>query len=659
MLRCRYTSNRGSRILASKAKPFERFGSFLLFKKLESDSLSELWRAAEIENEKLGPTVALRRFTGGNRAALKAAADDARAVASALTGTTVVRGQKVGTVGDIPYIAHEYAGGRTLKTVVEKAKGSNSAPGTPIPVDQALAIVEKLASSCEMLANVRYQGNRLVHGALIPQFVWISEEGEVRTAGQQFGKGIVASLSDRAAAVEYGSYFAPEYRSSATASRGSDVFALGSLLFLMLTGKEAPHTPDTASLRLAIENARLAGRDEAIPADIRPILEKTLHADAAERFPSAVELRQSLDKLLNGGEYAPTTFNLAFYLHSLLKKDMELEASERPREEAVDVAPYLAPEPVPAAAVAAAAPAAAQAVPFASFAAPEEHRRSKAPFIAVAAGLVAVAGGAWVALAPKAKSAPVAAAKTAAPMNTASAITQPPVIEPIVAAAPATGTAPAAPMDPEARKKMIEDAVSKRLQEEMMKLQEDYNKQLQKQQVMQPSSRPAESAPAQIAAAPARRDDSVSASQLDQQRRAQSLPSTPEPAASQPQQAAPAVADNTPAQSVAQPQVVAVREGDLVAINDVDSTPELRSPVRPVYPPMAAKRKLEATIIVSALINENGRVTDVRILRGDSARMGFEEAATRAVRAASFTSPMKDGKRVKTWKPLPIVFRLQ
>jgi TonB family protein len=649
--------------LASKAKPYERFGSYLLFKKLENDSLSELWRAAEIEGEKLGGVVALRRFTGGNRAALKTAASDAAAVAGALSGTTVVRGQKVDFVGDIPFLVHEYSGGRTLKTVMERGRGTAASPANPIPVDQALAIVEKLATSCEMLANVRYQGARLVHGALVPQFVWISEEGEVRAAGQQFGKGVIASLTNREVAAEYASYFAPEYRASGEATKSSDVYSLGALLFLMLTGKEVPQLSDAEALRQTIESARLANREEAIPADIRPLLQKTLSSDVAERYPSATELRQTLDKMINGGAYSPTTFNLAFYLHSLLKKDMESEATERPREESVDLAPYLAPEPVVVAAapaVAAVAPSREPAVatPFSSFAAEEEKpRKGKGALIGVAAALVAVAAGAWVVFSPKAKPAPAPKTQTAqvAPATT----TAPATIEPIVAAAPSTGTAAPLPVDEAARQKMIEEAVKQRLQAEMMKLQEDYNKQLQSQQVMQPS-RPAAAAAVPPPAAVTRREEtSVSAAQLDQQRRAQSLPANPEPSAPATQTSAPAVVENTPQPVVAQPQVAAIREGDVVAVNELDSIPELRSPVRPVYPPMAAKRKLEATIIVSALINENGRVTDIKILRGDTARIGFEDAATRAVRAAVFTSPMKGGKRVKTWKPMPVIFKLQ
>ena len=83
--------------------------------------------------------------------------------------------------------------------------------------------------------------------------------------------------------------------------------------------------------------------------------------------------------------------------------------------------------------------------------------------------------------------------------------------------------------------------------------------------------------------------------------------------------------------------------------------PEPLSKIRPYFPPLAAQQHAEATIILSALISENGDVTDVKVLRGDG-RFGFNDAAVRAIRAVRFTPPMKDGKRVKTWRPQSITF---
>jgi len=81
------------------------------------------------------------------------------------------------------------------------------------------------------------------------------------------------------------------------------------------------------------------------------------------------------------------------------------------------------------------------------------------------------------------------------------------------------------------------------------------------------------------------------------------------------------------------------------------------SPIHAVYPPIALRARLQTAtvIVVSAFIDENGQVTDAKVLKGDP-HYGFNEEAIRAIRAARFSPPRKDGKRVKTWRPQAISF---
>ena len=67
--------------------------------------------------------------------------------------------------------------------------------------------------------------------------------------------------------------------------------------------------------------------------------------------------------------------------------------------------------------------------------------------------------------------------------------------------------------------------------------------------------------------------------------------------------------------------------------------------------------KAQATIVLSTLIDENGRVADVKVLKGDD-RFGFNDEAARAIRATRFSPPRKNGKRVMTSpSTLPMICR--
>lgn len=640
--------------MAARNKPYEQFGQFILFKKLESDSLSELWRAAELGGNSLGPLVALRRFTGGKRDAIESSAAIASRIVPLLSGTSFAKQQVIGVIDRTPFVAHEYAGGRSLRYIIEKSRGGTGAQPNPMPLDQAIAIAEKVALSLATTADLRFEANRLSHGALLPQFVWITDDGEIRVAGQQLGAGLLASLRDPRVATEIGRYVAPEAQASGTQSKTADVYAIGALLYLLVTGVEPPDAGNASAFTQAVRGAK-ATSGAPIPDDIRSVLDKSLVLDPAARAPIA-EIKQAISALAHGGKYSATTFNLAFYVSTLLKKELEGEAIDRDRESKVNLTPYIAA--LTAATDLAAAPTVAAAPTASMFDAVAETAkpRSKTP-LAIAAVLVvaAIGGGAFFRFRSQSSSprpATAAVEKAAAVPPPRPAI----VSQPLVAAAPSTSIAAATntAADDAARKQAFEAAVQQKLQEEMMKLQADYTKKLQQTQSKQ--------APVQVATAtaapsptPARKvqPEEPSAAQLDQQR----LSARNEAAATQ--TVAPATqtqAAAAPAPAPAIQATSAVREGDIVDLASLDTPPHVTRQTAPIYPPMAVRQKAEALIILTALISETGDVTDVRILRGQE-RYGFNDAAIRAVRLTRFSPGMKDGKRVKTWFPIPVQFK--
>src|SRR5205085_929638 len=133
--------------MAARNKPYDQFGPFILFKKLESDALGDLWRAGRLDGSTVGATVAVRRFTGGNRQALTAAVEAAAKILPQLGGSSFVREQVAGVIDGIPYIAWDYAGGRSLRHIVQRSRGGNGVQPNPVPIDQAVVIAEKVALS--------------------------------------------------------------------------------------------------------------------------------------------------------------------------------------------------------------------------------------------------------------------------------------------------------------------------------------------------------------------------------------------------------------------------------------------------------------------------------------------------------------------------------
>ena len=639
--------------MAARNRPYEQFGPYVLFKKLESDALTELWRAARIEGNAIGSTVALRRFHAGNREALVAAARAAQPAAALLTGTSFVKSQTIDVIDNTPFIAHDYAGGRSLQHIVERARGGAGLTPNPIPIDLAVVIAEKVALSLATMSDLRYSGERMMHGALLPHFVWISDDGEIRVAGQMLGSGIVASLRDTKVGAEVGRYFSPEYQSSSLPSQASEIYSLGAILYLVVTGHEPPDPVSGSAFMLTIKSARTMN-GAAIPNDIRAIVEKSLVIDHKARYATVAEMKQELSALAHSGKYPATTFNLAFYMSNLLKKELEGETIEREKESKINAAAYAAPQ-------------SQEAAPVADIAAAKPSARKRLPLaVAAAVAVVAALGiGAYTMLGPKpqAQTTPRSAAGAMVPPAKQQQPKAPVIPEPIVVQSAATQS-PAAPAtatdDEAARKKAFEDAVKQRLNEEMMKLQAKYTKELQQKQSKNAPVLTASMAtppPLGNTQSPPQADDrSISAAQLDQQRLASRQETLP-PATTQTQEPAPQLTQTQAPTPAPQPVAPVIHEGDIIEITDVDRIPVPVNEIRPMPSPIAVRQHVQGSVIVTVFVSEDGRVLDAKVLAGIP-RFGIDDSVLRAVRAARFSPAMKGGKRVKVWMPLRFEIKL-
>jgi TonB family protein len=636
--------------MAARQKPYDQFGPFILFRKLESDALGDLWRAARIDGAHVGPTVALRRLSGGRREALVENAHAVAPILPHLVGTSFVREQEVLIVDGSPCLVWEYGGGRSLRYIIDHSRGTKEAQPSPLPIDQALVIAEKVALSLATMADLRdSHGQKLLHGALLPQFIWISEGGEIRVAGQRLGAGILASLADPQVSSEIGRYFAPEH-----AQKPSDVYSMGAILFLLVTGQEPPDAATASAFVSAVRGARTT-TGEAIPEDIRIIFDKSLNIDPSMRYASMAEMKQAIASVAHSGRYSGSTFNLAFYLSTLLKKELELEAAERAKESKVSMAAYTPPavsDPAPAP-----APVAPQRPEMFAEALAESKPKKRLPlFIAAASLIVAVAAGGLVMMRKPAASpvAPVTAAQIPAPSLT-------PVLpgggNELTANVPSDEASTGVGQDPEAQKQAFEQAVREKLQAEMMKLQNDFMAELRAKQTASTPAPPARAQPVpeQPAVQVAEEQPSMTAAEFDQQRREARQAEQPAPPVVPTATIAPAEPAPVAATPTSQQPASSIRVGDLVDAGSLDAVPRPLRPVRASYPAIAARQKISATIILTALISEEGEVLDVRVLRGD-ARFGLNDSAVRAIRATRFSPPMKEGKRVRTWLPQTIEF---
>ena len=98
------------------------------------------------------------------------------------------------------------------------------------------------------------------------------------------------------------------------------------------------------------------------------------------------------------------------------------------------------------------------------------------------------------------------------------------------------------------------------------------------------------------------------------------------------------------------------RQSGPVRVADLPVSPRKIGDVRPVYPEIARLSRLEGTVILEAVLDTTGRVTQMRVIK--SAPM-FDQAALDAVRQWRYTPSIYGGHPVSVLMTITVRFTLQ
>lgn len=104
------------------------------------------------------------------------------------------------------------------------------------------------------------------------------------------------------------------------------------------------------------------------------------------------------------------------------------------------------------------------------------------------------------------------------------------------------------------------------------------------------------------------------------------------------------------------PPVEAAPEGPIIVAGDVVAPEKVNAPP-PVYTEIARKARVQGVVIVQAIIDKEGNVTNVKVLKG--LPMGLEDAAVDAVKRWQFKPATLNGKPVAVYYNLTVNFRIQ
>ncbi len=253
--------------------------------------------------------------------------DEAK-VAIHLQHANVAQVFEVGRAGDEYFLALEFISGSDLRAIMALL----ASRGQAVPVELALFIAREVANGLAYAHRRTDAGGAhlaLVHCDISPPNVMLSYDGEVKII--DFGiarsrRRLTETNPDRGFG-KFG-YLAPEQLLKGfEVDQRTDVYALGVVLYEMLTGRHMFELGKNPDYRLL---ARQVVRGEhALPsaagahlAPYDPLVARALRPNAAERYQTAAEFRDAIQRALV--TVAPTINpdHLAGFMRQLLGDDL-------------------------------------------------------------------------------------------------------------------------------------------------------------------------------------------------------------------------------------------------------------------------------------------------------------------------------------------------
>ncbi len=221
-------------------------------------------------------------------------------LAATLSHPNIAAVYEVDVQDGIYFYSMEYVRGRDLQQVTRRAGGRQRR----LEVAEVVAIVSALCAGLHHAHTKRDADGAplgIVHRDISPSNVLVGFEGAVKLT--DFG---VAKARTGTVATEAGMlrgkipYMSPEQCRGEAIDRRSDVYAVGVLMWELLTGRRL-HTADTeiAILRRIAEVDAPSPRSlrADCPAELERIVMRALHRSAAERYQSAGGLQEELEEL--------------------------------------------------------------------------------------------------------------------------------------------------------------------------------------------------------------------------------------------------------------------------------------------------------------------------------------------------------------------------
>jgi serine/threonine protein kinase len=221
-------------------------------------------------------------------------------IASTLNHSNLVQVLDLGKAGGQYFLVLEFVDGWSLEQIRRRAQQAKLKLSLPL----ALYVVGALCRGLAYVHTRERQGKPLgiIHRDVTPQNVLISQHGEVKLADFGIAKAVDKSEKSATGIIKGKfAYMSPEQSQARPLDARSDLFSVGTVLYLLTTGRKPFDGPTDADVLMQVRRAR-PEKPSTLVKDLNPDVERfinrALRADPAKRWQSAEQMADRIDAIL-------------------------------------------------------------------------------------------------------------------------------------------------------------------------------------------------------------------------------------------------------------------------------------------------------------------------------------------------------------------------
>ena len=314
--------------MAALKKPVP-FGKYYLLERINVGGMAEVFKAKTFGVEGFERLLAVKRILPNiaeDEEFITMFIDEAK-IAVQLQHANIAQIFDLGKVDDSFFIALEYVHGRDLRSIFDRMRNKAES----LPISMACYVTMQVCEGLDYAHNKRDAQGRelyLVHRDISPQNVLIGYEGEVKLI--DFG---IAKAAGKASKTQAGilkgkfGYMSPEQVRGLPIDKRSDIFAVGIVLYELLTGERLFIGESDFSTLEKVRNVEIqppSSYNKKIPQELERVVLKALARDPDDRYANAIDLHDDLQSFL----YSVGEFFSRKDLAAWMKKTFAMEIEE-------------------------------------------------------------------------------------------------------------------------------------------------------------------------------------------------------------------------------------------------------------------------------------------------------------------------------------------